>query len=124
MRNSYLNASREVIHREVYNTRTWTNLRRKYLREHKYKCEQCRKRRKSKNLILHHITPLNLGGAPFSLDNLKLLCRKCHYHKHGDQFWKTKKKELTERAKFLLELNQLKKNQCSRDIPRTKRLNF
>ena len=124
MRNSYRNASRELIHREVYNTRYWINLRRDYLRNHKYKCEQCNKRRKSKGLILHHKIPLNQGGNPFSLDNLKLLCRKCHHRIHGDQFWKTKKRKLTQRDQFLQELKQLNKNQFSRDIPRTKRLNF
>ena len=42
-------------------------------------CSECRS---TKNLHLHHITPLARGGSN-KLSNLKLLCSNCHSSAHG-----------------------------------------
>ena len=35
-------------------------------------------------LEVHHVQPLDKGGDPLALDNLKTLCRSCHISLHLD----------------------------------------
>ena len=34
---------------------------------------------------MHHITPLDDGGAPYDPENLTVLCRSCHFAAHRRQ---------------------------------------
>lgn len=43
----------------------------------KNKCQICKKKFDTHKLDTHHIKPLRLGGSD-SLENLMVLCRKCH----------------------------------------------
>lgn len=45
-----------------------------------YKCRECGS---DKNMVVHHILPLSFGGTN-NIDNLELLCSRCHSHKHYD----------------------------------------
>ena len=66
--------------RWVYKHPTWRFVREKAIVRAEYKCEQCRR---GGQLHVHHIQPLSSRGAPFTMANLQVLCRKCHKEAHG-----------------------------------------
>jgi len=59
--------------------KTWQRFRKFYLRRHPI-CEKCED---YKDLHVHHIKPINEGGARLDPDNLMTLCRSCHEKVHG-----------------------------------------
>lgn len=64
---------------KIYHTKMWQWTRAQILRRDKYKCIRCGSR---KGLEVHHIHPLESGGAPFTQANLETLCRDCHLRHH------------------------------------------
>ncbi len=47
-------------------------------------CEECLKKgRVTPAYMIHHITPINEGGAMYDFDNLESVCRDCHAVLHG-----------------------------------------
>ena len=58
----------------------WFRVRRIVLDRDGWRCRQCGK---AGVLEVHHRVPLQLGGAPFDLDNLQTVCRSCHLGAHG-----------------------------------------
>lgn len=43
---------------------------------------RCRRCGSTEQLEAHHIVPLEDGGDPYALDNLELLCHRCHPTSH------------------------------------------
>lgn len=82
------NKSKE-IYDNVYNTKTWRNLRKAYLMEHPL-CEECLKQGIVKPASdVHHkyeisngTTPLEMKDIGFDYNNLQALCEECHINKH------------------------------------------
>ena len=109
---NFRNATREQIHKHVYNTRRWQSLRRDYVENAEYCCEGCGWRKESKYLILHHRVPIKDGGAIYSHNNLELLCRRCHFKQHGFQPWMTRKRKENIRDQWFTDLNNLGKRGC------------
>jgi len=58
----------------------WSYRRELIIRKFKSKCISCDERIEN-NIHIHHIVPISKGGD-HSLDNLELLCEKCHCEKH------------------------------------------
>ena len=56
--------------------------RRQALEAAGWRCERCGR---PGRLEVHHKQPLHLGGAPYALDNLVVLCRACHIETHRRQ---------------------------------------
>lgn len=79
--NSYANNS---ISTSKKNDR-WSEIRNRILIKYDYKCSICRGN--SKPLQVHHIISLSEGGSN-DLDNLTLLCVKCHEEQHNKKFKK------------------------------------
>ena len=46
----------------------------------RFRCQECGK---AGLLEVHHVTPLEHGGAPFALSNTTTLCRSDHIRVHG-----------------------------------------
>lgn len=68
--------------------RRWRDVRIKYLRAHPI-CERCRDRgRIAAAQLVHHIHPINEGGAKYDLKNMQALCNECHEAIHGKDRWK------------------------------------
>ena len=65
---------------EQPNRRQWRKVRLKVLDRDGWKCTQCTKAGRAE---VHHIKPLENGGAVYALGNLQTLCRGCHIAKHG-----------------------------------------
>jgi hypothetical protein len=63
----------------VTQSQKWREVREKALERDKKRCCECGG---DTNLEVHHITPLEEGGRPYDLKNLKTLCRTCHRAKH------------------------------------------
>ena len=62
---------------------TWERVRRVVLDAAGWRCQRCGK---ASRLEVHHLQPLELGGAPFDPANLEALCRGCHIaHHRGDK---------------------------------------
>lgn len=86
------------LDRAVYRTHRWWQVKQIAKARAKYRCEKCGQAKPS--LSCHHVVPLLKGGAPFSLDNIKVLCNKCHYEVHTnikkprDGEWKKYEEEL------------------------------
>jgi 5-methylcytosine-specific restriction endonuclease McrA len=66
--------ARRAAHQAVVGTYRW----KKTARLAKARDGGCRRCGTSRNLQVHHLTPLSSGGAPFDLDNLVTLCGSCH----------------------------------------------
>ena len=58
--------------------RRWRRLRRVALDRDGWRCQSCGR---AGRLEADHVVPLERGGAPWSLDNLQVLCRGCHIAK-------------------------------------------
>ena len=57
----------------------WAAARRVALEAAGWRCERCGA---AGALEAHHKKPLHLGGEPYQLDNLIVLCRSCHIDAH------------------------------------------
>lgn len=64
--------------RPIYRSKRWKLTRLFALEAARWRCEDCGK---AGVLEVHHVTPLADGGSPFALDNLRALCRPCHFQK-------------------------------------------
>ena len=63
----------------------WVKLRRAMFEEDPY-CRSCRKVGSLRTAeALDHITPIDLGGAPWARENLQPLCRECHNLKSASE---------------------------------------
>ena len=63
--------------------RTWQKARLMYLHKHPL-CEQCLDMGFKKPAVLvHHIVPLDDGGARLDAKNMRALCNNCHEVVHG-----------------------------------------
>lgn len=63
--------------------RDWDVFRRIMKRRVNYQCEKCGN---GGRLEVHHIVKMADGGAKYDPDNIKVLCRKCHFAEHrGDK---------------------------------------
>ena len=65
-------------HRKL-NQAHWKNARRAALRRAGFRCEGCGR---PGRLEVHHVKPLEDGGAPFEHRNLRVLCFPCHRDAH------------------------------------------
>ena len=73
----------------------WERTRRQVLDAAGWRCEQCGS---PIELEVHHVQPLDKGGAALALDNLRALCRGCHIAAHMDserRRWRQFVRELT-----------------------------
>ena len=64
--------------RRVYGSARWRRVRRVALDRAGWRCEDCGV---AARLEVHHVQPLP-DGAPYALDNLAALCRRCHDRRH------------------------------------------
>ena len=60
----------------------WEKARRDALEAAGWRCERCGI---AGALEVHHVEPLAAGGDPYALDNLTVLCRRCHIDAHRRQ---------------------------------------
>lgn len=60
----------------IYHSKRWKITRQVVLTRDDRRCTNCGRAGK---LEVHHIVPLSQGGAPYDLDNLRSLCRDCHF---------------------------------------------
>lgn len=59
--------------------RRWARVRRQVFDRDNWRCMSCGR---PGRLEAHHVKPLEKGGAPYDLANLKTLCRQCHIELH------------------------------------------
>ena len=59
--------------------RHWGRVRRAVLDRDGWRCRDCGR---AGRLEVHHVQPLELGGAAFDLDNLRTVCFRCHHDAH------------------------------------------
>ena len=65
-----------------YSSNKWLHESKKYKELHPF-CEVCLKEKIQKpSEIIHHITPISQGGAPYDENNLLAICKKCHGEIH------------------------------------------
>lgn len=66
---------------KFYQSTAWRKLR--HLQLHRFPlCAECeRKGVATPGKVADHITPINEGGEPLSLENLQTLCDRCHNQK-------------------------------------------
>lgn len=62
--------------RLLYRSTAWAQVRRAVLARCRRRCEDCGA---PGWLEVHHVVPLAAGGAPLDLDNVRALCRRCHF---------------------------------------------
>ena len=62
----------------IYRSKRWKLTRRKVMERDGYRCQNCGR---AGRLECDHKVPLFKGGAPYDMDNLQMLCRKCHFNK-------------------------------------------
>ena len=60
----------------------WLERRERTRKRYDYTCQVCGRRENFWNLHVHHIIPLSQGGN-HALENLTLLCKKCHGKQPG-----------------------------------------
>jgi 5-methylcytosine-specific restriction protein A len=66
-----------------YNSPAWRKCRDAYMARHPL-CEDCASRGLTvRAREVHHITPIDQGGAPLDPENLQALCHQCHMQIHG-----------------------------------------
>ena len=59
--------------------RAWARLRRAALDRDRWRCTRCGS---PAELEVHHVVPLDAGGAALDLANVSTLCRDCHLGAH------------------------------------------
>lgn len=63
---------------DFYNSRTWRNLRRRFLDTNPL-CVVCKQYDKvNAATVADHIVPINKGGEKLNEDNLQAMCARCH----------------------------------------------
>lgn len=62
--------------RRVYRSAAWKATREAMRAKARFRCEQCGG---AGRLEVHHVIPIEAGGAPFDERNLRVLCRGCHF---------------------------------------------
>ena len=62
--------------RLLYRSTAWERVRRAVLTRCGRRCEACGR---PGRLEVHHVVPLAAGGAPLDVDNVRALCRACHF---------------------------------------------
>jgi 5-methylcytosine-specific restriction enzyme A len=80
------------IHKAIYNTTTWKNLRLEYLIARPL-CEICIKKGIIESAIdVHHKTPISQGNdivekrtLGFDWNNLQSVCKECHKKEHNEK---------------------------------------
>ena len=66
----------------------WREVRIRFMRVHPI-CQRCAGRgRTTAASLVHHIKPINEGGARYETKNLMSLCNDCHEVIHGKGRWK------------------------------------
>ena len=60
-------------------TIAWERARRRSLERDFYRCTECQN---PGRLEVHHVQALRAGGQPYTLANLRTLCRACHIELH------------------------------------------
>ena len=69
-------------HYASLNQRRWQAVRLKVLRRDNWRCTECGNPGK---LEVHHVNPLEHGGAKYDPDNLTTICRSCHIDLHRQE---------------------------------------
>lgn len=64
----------------VYDSPLWPPARAAALNRDNWTCTACGRWGNH----AHHVVPLHRGGAPYALDNLAILCKRCHADVHAD----------------------------------------
>lgn len=64
-------------------TRHWRKVREKKMKEQGYICERCKKKFKTPQLQIHHLTYENIGNE--KMEDLMCLCTNCHNIIHGSK---------------------------------------
>lgn len=59
-----------------YSSAAWRAARAAALARDGYRCTECGR---AGRLEVHHVKAMGDGGAPLDVDNLKTLCRACHF---------------------------------------------
>ena len=76
-------SDRGRIHREVYHTTRWRNLRASAL-DRQPLCQRCGLKGLTVGAcVVHHVRPIREGGDPWDPGNLECVCRKCHNAEHN-----------------------------------------
>ena len=66
-------------HHERLNRHRWEAVRLQVLKRDEYRCSHCGKHGR---MEVHHVLPLDEGGAAYALANLESWCRGCHVQWH------------------------------------------
>lgn len=69
-------------HHDRLNRRRWAVVRRQVFDRDGWRCVLCGR---PGRLECDHIRPLEHGGAPYALDNLRTVCRGCSIKRHRDE---------------------------------------
>lgn len=84
--------------RKFYSSKTWTQTAKLYKKRCGGLCERCQKNGiYTAGEIVHHkihVTPDNVENPNITtnMDNLELLCRKCHAEEHGELYGHDKRR--------------------------------
>ena len=62
----------------LYSSRKWRKFRQSILAEQGGCCEACGNVQPDRLLHIDHIIPIVDGGAKWDIDNLQVLCKRCH----------------------------------------------
>jgi len=74
--------SRRSKYRRFLDSREWWLIRRRRIREGKYRCAHCGERRPARDLDVHHKN-YKLPWGRERLEDLEVLCTTCHGSRHG-----------------------------------------
>ena len=58
--------------------RRWARVRRRVFERDGWRCRTCGR---AGRLECDHVRPMHRGGSRWELDNLRTLCRRCHFEK-------------------------------------------
>ena len=79
---------------KFYNSKRWRSLR-QYFFSMNPLCNTCKQAGyTTPGTDVDHITPIRLGGQPYSIKNLQTLCKSCHARKSGKEVYEKKYKKL------------------------------
>ena len=72
---------KESRQEQLYSTKKWRKFRRAILAEQGGYCNECGNTVPDYLLHVDHITPIAQGGELWDIDNLQVLCKRCHGRK-------------------------------------------